>query len=121
MLATEHFAIAKQFLDDADIEYEAGENFQATEKLWAAASHVAIAEMHRRGIKAQKHVATTQFVKRFDERVGEPILFSNFKAAEALHSNFYHGWMEDHQFKENRELTRQFVNRMIELTSDQID
>lgn len=118
MLATEHAALAQQFLRDADREYEAGDIFQASEKLWGAASHVAIAEMHRRGIRAQKHVATTQFVKRFAYEVEEPILFSNFKAAEALHSNFYHGWMEDHQFEENRELTRQFVLRMIELTSD---
>ncbi len=118
MLATEHIAIAKQFLDDADIEYEAGDIFQASEKLWGAASHVAIAEMHRRGIKAQKHAATTQFVKRFAEEVGEPALYSNFKVAEALHSNFYHGWMEDHQFEENRDLTRQFVIRMIELTEE---
>lgn len=116
MLATEHAALAQQFLRDADREYEAGDIFQASEKLWGAASHVAIAEMHRRGIRAQKHVATTQFVKRFADEVDEPILFSNFKAAEALHSNFYHGWMEDHQFEENRELVNDFVNRMIELT-----
>ncbi len=115
MLATEHITIAKQFLDDADIDYEAGDIFQASEKLWEAASHVAIAEMHRRGIK---HAVTAQFVKRFAERVGEPILYANFKAAEALHSNFHHGWMEDHQFEESRELVNDFVNRMIELTSE---
>ena len=120
MSATEHIALAKQFLIDADIEYEAGDIFQASEKLWGAASHVATAEMHRRGIRAQNHVATTRFVKQLANEVKEPILFSNFKAAEALHSNFYHGWMEDHQFEENRELVRQFVDRMLQLKSDEI-
>ena len=118
MLATEHADLAQQFLRDADREYEADDIFQASEKLWGAASHVAIAEMHRRGIRAQKHAAISQFVKRFADEVEEPILFSNFKAAEALHSNFYHGWMEDHQFEENRELVNDFVNRMIELTGE---
>ena len=116
MLATEHATLAQQFLRDADREYEAGDIFQASEKLWGAASHVAIAEMHRRGIRAQKHAATTQFVKRFAEEVEEPILFSQYKVAEALHSNFYHGWMEDHQFEESRDLVNDFVNRMLELT-----
>ncbi len=116
MLATEHAILARQFLRDADREYEAGDIFQASEKLWGAASRVAIAEMHRRGIRAQKHAATTRFVRDFANEVEEPILFSNFKAAEALHSNFYHGWMEDHQFEENRDLVNDFVNRMIELT-----
>ncbi len=116
MLATEHAALAQQFLRDADREYEAGDIFQASEKLWGAASHVAIAEMHRRGIRAQKHAAITQFVREIATEVEEPILFAQFKVAEALHSNFYHGWMEDHQFEENRELVHEFVNRMLELT-----
>ena len=118
MIATEHVAVAKRFLDDADIEYAAGDIFQASEKLWGAASHVAVAEMQRRGIRANKHASTTQFVKRFAIEVEEPTLYAWFKVAEALHSNFYHGWMEDHQFEENRDLTRQFVLRMIELTGD---
>ena len=65
---------------------------------------------------AQKHAATTRFVRDFANEVEEPILFSQFKVAEALHSNFYHGWMEDHQFEESRDLVNEFVNRMIELT-----
>lgn len=118
MLATEHAALAQQFLIDADREYEAGDIFQASEKLWGAANHVVIAEMQRRGIKSQKHAATTQFVRSFADDIEEPLLFANFKVAEGLHSNFYHGWMEDHQFEESRDLVNDFVNRMLELTSE---
>ena len=117
MLATEHVDTAKKFIVDAKREYEAGDIFQASEKLWGAANHVVIAEMQRRGMKAQKHAATTQFVRSFADEVDEPVLFSNFKVAEALHSNFYHGWMEDHQFEENRDLVIRFVDRMLELTN----
>ena len=114
ILATEHIDAAQKFLRDADREYAESDIFQASEKLWGAASQVAIAEMHRRGIRPQKHAAIIQFVREFATEVEEPILFAQFKVAEALHSNFYHGWMEDHQFEENREL----VNRMLESTNE---
>lgn len=118
MLATEHATLARQFLRDADREYADCDIFQASEKLWGAASHVAIAEMQRRGIRAQKHAATTRFVRDFANEVDESALYAQFKVAEALHSNFYHGWMEDHQFEESRDLVNDFVNRMIELTGE---
>ena len=120
ILATEHIDAAQKFLRDADREYAEGDIFQASEELWGVASHVAIAEMHRRGIRPQKHAAITQFVREIATEVEEPILFAQFKVAEALYSNFYHCWMEDHQFEENRELVRQFVDRMLQLKSDEI-
>ena len=119
MLATQHITLASQFLSDADIEYDAGDIFQASEKLWGAATHVVIAEMQRRGIRANKHATMMQFVKNFAEDVDEPILFAWFKSAEALHSNFYHGWMENHQFEASRDLVHLFVKRMTELSSSQ--
>ncbi len=116
MLTTEHVTLARQFLNDADAEYDAGDIFQASEKLWGAATHVVIAEMQRRDIRDNKHANITRFVRTFSEEFGEPIVYAWFKSAEAIHSNFYHGWMEDHQFEENRELVHLFVNRMLELT-----
>ena len=64
MLATEHIETARQFLADADREYEAGDMLQASEKLWGAASHVVIAEMHRRGTKSSGHRAMILAVVR---------------------------------------------------------
>ena len=55
MFATDHIDTARQFLLDADREYEAGDILQASEKLWAAASHVVIAEMQRRDLESNGH------------------------------------------------------------------
>ena len=55
MLATEHVETARQFLNDADREFEAGDMLQASEKLWGAASHVVITEMQRREMKTSGH------------------------------------------------------------------
>ena len=116
MLATEDIDTAHQFLADADREYEAGDILQASEKLWGAASHLAIAEMTERGMTAKGHVVTKRFVRKFGEETNRPELFPLFKAAESLHVNFYHGFLDSDDYLEHRALVHQFVDLMIELT-----
>ena len=116
MLATEHVETVRQFLADADREYEAGDMLQASEKLWGAALHVVIAEMHRRGMKSSGHRAMILAVRQIAEEHGDAELRPGFAAARALHANFYHGFMEDYEYAENRELARRFFDRMLALS-----
>jgi len=117
MLATEHVETARQFLNDADREFEAGDMLQASEKLWGAASHVVIAEMQRREMKTSGHRAMILAVRQIAEDHGDMELRPGFAAARALHANFYHGFMEDYEYAENRELVRRFVERITMLAS----
>ena len=116
MLATEHIATAQQFLVDADREYEAGDVLQASEKLWGAATHAVVAEMQRRDIEANGHRKIKDFVKNLGVEIDDPLLFPLYKHGETLHVNFYHGFLSEENFEEHRELVREFVERMIELT-----
>ncbi len=117
MLATQHEETARQFLAEADREFEAGDMLQASEKLWDAASHVVIAEMQRRGMKASGHQEMILAVRDFAEDYTDPTLNGLFSAAGALHANYHHGFMEDYEYDENRDLTRRFVERMMTLAS----
>ena len=117
MLATERVETARQFLNDADREFEAGDMLQASEKLWGAASHVVIAEMQRREMKTSGHRAMILAVRQIAEEHGDMELRPGFAAARALHANFYHGFMEDYEYAENRELVRRFVERITMLAS----
>ena len=117
MLATERVETARQFLNDADREFEAGDTLQASEKLWGAASHVVIAEMQGRGMKTSGHRAMILAVRQIAEDHGDMELRPGFAAARALHANFYHGFMEDYEYAENRELVRRFVERITMLAS----
>ena len=110
--------IAQQLLRDADGEYESGDIFLASKLLWDAAVHCAEAVMHRNGAADSRRGEPSKFVKDLAAELDEPILFSYFKVAEALHLNFHHGWMEDHQFEESRELVKQFVSRMLGLIGE---
>ena len=115
MLATQHIETARQFLVDADREFESGEILQASEKLWGAASHVVIAEMHRREMSASGHRAMVLAVQQFTEEEDDPALSDMFAGARALHANFYHGFMEDYEFEIDRERVNRFVERMLAL------
>ena len=116
MLATEHVQLARQFLVDADREFDAGDHFQASEKLWGAASHMVIAEMHRRGIKQSGHKAMIDAVESIAAEEEDPLLSEHFARAESLHANFYHGFMEPDDVLRYRGRVHQFVDRMAELT-----
>ena len=117
MLTADHIETARQFLVDADREFEAGDVLQASEKLWGAASHVVLAEMRRRGITPSGHKATIDAVELLGEDFEEPSLRPLFTSAEMLHANFYHGFLDNERFLEHRQLTRQFVERLLVLTS----
>ena len=117
MLATQHEDTARQFLADADSEFEAGEMLQASEKLWGAATHVVIAEMQKRGMKASGHRKMILAVRDFAEDYADPTLNGMFSATGALHANYHHGFMEDYEYDENRDLTRRFVEQMMTLAS----
>ena len=119
MLAPEHDQLARQFLVDADKEFEDGDIFQASEKLWGAASHVVIAEMHRRGIKQSGHRVMVRAVESFADEFKDPTLDFLFSSAETLHANFYHGFLDGEDVRRHRDRVNMFVNRMLELTDEQ--
>ncbi len=116
MLATDHIETARQFLADADREYEAGDILQASEKLWGAASHVVIAEFKDRGVAHRTHRSLVEGVDRLAEEWEIPILSEWFTSAEGLHRNFYNGDLDDWNYERHRLRVHWFVNKMLELT-----
>ena len=116
MLATDHIDTARQFLEDADREYEAGDILQASEKLWGAASLVVIAEMKERGNPVRTHRQTLEAVDRLAEEFGIPSLADWFIAAQGLHRNFYNGDMEEIDYLNHRRRVIWFVEKMIEMS-----
>lgn len=117
MLAPEHIQRARQFLSDADRELDAGDHFQASEKLWGAASHMVIAEMHRRGIKQSGHRAMIDAIGQIANDADDRSFRANFAIAESLHANFYHGFMQPQDVRRHRSHIHEFVQKMIELTN----
>ena len=112
MLATEREALARQFLVDADREWDVGDAHQASEKLWGAAAQVVLAEMTRRGLPTSGHRRMILAVQQFAGEAEDRRMWILFRRARGLHSNFYHGFLNDFQFLWRRAAVHAFVAKM---------
>ena len=115
MLIGEHTRTARYFLAEADSELAAGDVLQGCEKLWGAASHAIIALAQQRVWGYGGHGAMRAAAHALANEVGDGSLVAGFKAAEKLHANFYHGFMDNHQINEGRARVHDFVNRVLAL------
>ncbi len=115
MLTQEHTETARHFLVAADREFAGGDLVQGSEKLWGAAAHAVMAVAQQRGWPHRSHRSLKNAVLRLAEEHTEPLIASDFLAAEKFHRNFYHDDMEDYERDADRPIVRRFVARMLEL------
>lgn len=115
MRVQEHVETAWGFLEESDREFAKGDDLQASEKLWGAASHAVMAVAQERGWPYGSHRAMKTAVRRMAEQDDAPLLPGGFGFAEKFHANFYHGFMEDFDLESDRPMVRDFVHRVIAL------
>ena len=113
MDAGKHVQTALEFLDAADREFEAGDDLQASEKLWGAATHALRAVVPPQGQPTGRHRDLRRAAARLASERGDPAIAIGFKAAEQFHSNFYHGFMEEDEIADGRREVREFVERIL--------
>ena len=115
MLTQEHAQTARAFLEDAAREFAAGDELQASEKMWGAASHAIMAVAMIRGQDCGTHRKMVNVARQIADELDDYALRAGFVAARQFHANFYHGFLEDDELEPNAELVRQFVARMLAL------
>jgi hypothetical protein len=113
MLIQEHVQTAREFLEASDGEFAAGDVLQGSEKMWGAASHAVMAVAQQQGWPYGSHRALIMAVRRLAEEHDDPVLRDRFVAAEQLHANFYHAFMEGNEVVNSREAVRDFVARVL--------
>ena len=113
----EHFTTAEYFLMESDREFAAGEQLQASEKLWGAAAHCVIAVAQQRGWPNTKHGHLKAAVKRLSTSFDGQSLRDGFSAAERFHANFYHDFMDSIQFELDHPAAYRFVERVLTLSN----
>ena len=113
MLAPEHVDTAREFLEAADREFEAGDVLQGSEKMWGAASHALIAVAQDRGWPYGGHYNLREAAERLAEERGDPLIGYGFGIAEKFHANFYHGFMETREREIACEQVKDFVGRVL--------
>ena len=82
----EFLARARTYLAEEDL-------LQASEKGWGAAAQMVKAAAQARGWRHQSHRDLHVAINRLVEETGDPELGKAFGLANALHMNFYEGWL----------------------------
>ena len=117
MTSAEHIETAKQFLADSDREFLDGDELQASEKLWGAASHAVMAIAEQRGLSYGSHRDLKILAQALADEYDDPLLHAGFSTAEKFHANFYHGFMEDFQIQGDRPVVHEFTARVLDLVA----
>ena len=118
MTAEEHIGQAKRFLAQAEREFEAGDQMQASEKLWGAASHAVMAAAQSRDMPSGSHRAQRVAVEEFSAEQNDPQIKTAYALAGKFHSNFYHGFMEEEDWVHESPIVRDFTEQMLGLVEN---
>ena len=107
--------MAREFLTASDEEFARGHVLQGAEKLWGTAAHTVMSVAQERGWDCGSHRSLKNAVMRLAEEYDDPLIQSNFLAAEKFHRHFYHDSMEDWERDSDRPLVHDFVERVLGL------
>ena len=113
MATSERIQAAQDFLEASDREFDAGDNRQASEKLWGAATQMVIVMAEERGWDYGGHHAMKVVVNRLAAEYQDESIVNWFSIAEKFHANFYHNFMGDYQLESDRPVVHRFVERML--------
>lgn len=102
----------KALLALAEEELATGDAPQASEKLWGAAAQMVKAVAQTRGWPHDTHRNLFAAVNQLARELHEPELRTAFAVANALHTNFYEGWLEPEYVQSSSGTVEDFVARL---------
>ena len=123
MSIPEHRATAREFLEESEREFAAGEIPPSLDKMWGAASHAIIAAALLRDLPYDSHADMREAVRQLAAESGDDgFLVSGFILAGVFHANSYHGlysaWLEPGSLEQARESVRLLIGRLLAFSDD---
>ena len=110
-----HTDTAAEFLAKARIYLSAGDLLQASEKGWGAAARMVKAVAEERDWRHGSHGDLYRAVGRISEELSDKRIRTLFASANALHQNFYEGWMPEDAVEQSLSDVEEFADRLSNL------
>lgn len=110
-----HTEIAGEFLVKGRAHLDDGDLLQASEKGWGAAAQIVKAVADARAWRHQTHADLYRVVNRLANELADERLQVLFHSANALHQNFYEGWMPAESVAAGLSAVEEFVGRLGDL------
>ncbi len=110
--AERYQAVSATLFDQAQIELDAGDLIQASEKFWGAAAQALKAIAQQRGWEHDSHAHFYRIVRNIVDETGDKDIATLFNAANALHVNFYEHWMKKDEILPLADQVSQLIERV---------
>ena len=106
---------AIDLLNQAELQFAAGELIQASAKFWGAAALAVAAVATERGWRCDNDRDVSDAVMRLADEYDDTLLHSEFIAAENLHMNMYYKVLQNFQVDANSLIVHHFVHHALTL------
>ncbi len=117
--AERYIRTSRQFIVQAQEEFDRGDMLQASEKAWGAAAQAVKATAEQRGWEHNNHARLFENVKKVSQETGDPELHDLFHVANSLHQNFYEGWQTDDSVRRGILRVKILVDRLTALVTEE--
>ena len=107
-----HADTANEFLSKARVYLSDDDLLQASEKGWGAAARMVKAVAETRGWRHSSHGDLYRAVDLLADEATDQQLRTLFQSANALHQNFYEGWMTEEAVSDGLDNVEEFANRL---------
>ncbi len=103
---------SREYLAQAVAELAAGDDMQAAEKGWGAASQMIKAVAEQRDWERGAHYQLTNAVTRMIQETGDREMANLYRSANSLHTHFYEGWLSPDIVEGGLEDVARFVDKV---------
>ena len=107
-----HMETSRRFMLQAEAELRQGDRLQASEKAWGAAAHAVKAVAESRGWRHRTHADLFRVVDNIVRLSGDSEISLLFDDANAIHKNFYEGWLEDEHIERSMNSVKRLLTKL---------
>lgn len=109
------------YLDNARDEIERQEYEKASEFLWGSVAEALKAVlMVRKGLRIKSHGEFWSLARELAKELGDEGVYTTFREADSLHSNFYEVRLEKEDVESSFERIRLLVGRLLDIVRSEL-
>ena len=112
--------IMERLYDEFEEYRRRGEYGKAGESLWGIVNNMLYLLGLTQGVKLSRHGEFRDFVRDLATASNDADMIDEFRAAETLHANFYHEFMDEDLFTANSEKTWRLVRKLEKLLAGEL-
>jgi hypothetical protein len=107
--------LARHYYDNFRKYYESKNYSKASEFLWGSLNALGYAIGLIYGTKLSDHAKLVNFIKELAEAYKDEEILEGLAAAQRIHANFFHDFMDELTFEDDRKRTEKLLEKLVKI------